>query len=270
MRLLAACFAAALALVASPAISHEFWISPKTYTVDPQGQIVADIRVGQNFVGSAYSFIPPQFVRFDLVTGGEVIPVEGRIGDRPALNMTAPAEGLITVVHQTVDTFLTYTEADKFVSFVTEKGFDGVLEQHKALGLPETGFRERYSRFAKSLIAVGGGAGADGEVGLLTEIVALANPYTDDLSGGLPVRVLYQGAPRADVQVDVFAKAADGTVTMSKLRTDADGLAVVPVAPGIEYLVDAVVMRPLVARATNDPVWESLWASLTFMVPGGE
>jgi len=267
MRRLPFALAALIAFTGLPALAHEFWISPQTYTVQPGDQLVADIRVGQTFKGGAYSYIPGNIVRFDLVMGDDVIPVEGRIGDRPALGMTAPAEGLVTVVHQTTDSFLTYKEAEKFVQFVEHKDFDGVLEEHKARGLPEVGFRERYSRFGKSLIAVGDGAGADRAVGMETEIVALANPYTDDLSGGMPVRVLYQGQPRVDVQVEVYARDGALPVEVTTYRTDARGEAVIPVEPGIEYLFDAVVMRPLEPQAEDDPVWESLWASLTFMVP---
>ena len=257
-------------LTVVPATAHEFWISPEDYTVTSPEQLLANIRVGQNFKGSAYSYIPANVVRFELVMNGKAVMVEGRVGDRPALHVDAPAEGLVTVVHQTSDSFLTYTEAEKFVNFVTHKDFDGVLEEHKARGLPETGFRERYSRYAKSLIAVGTGEGADSNVGLLTEIVALGNPYVDDMSGGLPVQVLYENTPRANTQVEIYDRPPEGDVIVSTVRTDGDGKAMIPVAPGHEYLVDAVVMRALDPVADNDPVWESLWASLTFMVPAAQ
>ena len=267
MRLSPLVLSAALVCAALPALAHEFWISPQTYTVPAGGQLVADIRVGQSFAGPAYAFIPQRFERFDLVMGDKVIPVEGRIGDRPALNMTAPAEGLVSVVHQTGDNLITWDKSGMFESFVEHKDFAWALDENKQRGIPETGFAERYSRYGKSLIAVGSGAGQDREVGLETEIVALANPYTDDISGGLPVLVLYQGEPRADTQVEVFAKAADGTVEDIFYRTDAKGEAVIPVSPGFEYLVDAVVIRPLKQKVQTDPVWETLWASLTFKAP---
>jgi len=253
----------------SPALSHEFWIEPRDYRLDPGAPAVARLYVGQRMTGISYFYNPAQFARFDLVQGDRVVPVPGRVGDDPALDMVPPGPGLWTVVHQTAPLEVFYRDWSKFVGFVEEKDFPGVLESHAARGLPETGFRESYTRFAKALIAVGDGAGADAEVGMLTEIVAETNPFADDLSGGMTLRVLYQGAPRAGVQLELFARAADGGVEITRHRTDAAGRVTVPVRPGVEYLADAVVMRPL----PNDdpgagPVWESLWAALTFRVPG--
>ncbi len=256
------------AALAGAATAHEFWISPPAYRIAPGDLLVADIRVGQKFKGGAYTFVPQRFARFDLVHDGKVVPVEGRLGDKPALSMAPPGEGLVVIVHQTTDYLLTYSEAEKFEAFVREKDFAWALDEHRARGLPETGFRERYSRYGKSLVAVGDGDGEDRVVGMLTEIVALANPYGDDMSAGLPVRVLYQNAPRDDVQVELFEKSPDGSVVVTRLRTDANGEVTLPVRPGFEYLVDAVVMRPLEPADAADPVWESLWASLTFQVPG--
>ena len=67
---------------------------------------------------------------------------------------------------------------------------------------------------------------------MVTEIVAEANPYTDDLTAGLPVRVLYQGTPRADAQGEIFDKSPGGDVEITLTRTDADGRALIPVTPG--------------------------------------
>jgi uncharacterized GH25 family protein len=177
-------------------------------------------------------------------------------------------DGLVVIVHETSDSTLTYTEWDKFIDFVEHKDFDSALAAHAARGLPETGFKESYRRYAKALIAVGSGAGSDAPTGLETEIVALANPYTDDLSGGLPVRVLYQDAPRADAQVELFEKGPDEAVVVTLHRTDAEGVARLPVKPGYEYLVDAVILRDTGNDDTETgPVWHSLWAALTFATP---
>lgn len=249
------------------ATAHEFWIDPVDYAVPSGGDLVATLRVGENFAGAEQTYLERNFARFDMQCAGTLDPVPGRAGDRPALNVAAPRDGLCVIIHQTRDYTLTYREWQKFVNFVEHKDFEGILAEHAARGLPETGFVELYSRYAKSLIAVGDGAGEDTEVGLVTEIVAEANPYTDDVSGGFPIRVLYNGAPRADVQVELFARPPEGEVEVTVHRTDADGRVTLPVQPGYAYLADAVVLRSLEPKVEKDPVWESLWASLTFAVP---
>lgn len=188
----------------------------------------------------------------------------------PAVDQAAPADGLAVVVHVTSDNELVYRDFAKFAKFVRHKDAEWVLARHRARGLPDADFTELYSRYAKALVAVGTGAGKDQELGLLTEITALANPYTDDLPDGLPVRVSYAGAPRAGAQVEVFEKTSSGDVEVFSVTTDAEGRAIVPVAPGHRYMLDAVVLRKPetpVAAATG-AVWESLWANLTFELPG--
>jgi len=252
----------------SVAVGHEFWISPEDYTVEPGENIVANLRVGQGFEGVKFSYIPSNFERFELVNGATVLDVEARIGDRPALNMQAPGPGLWIVVHETTDSRLTYQEWDTFFSFVQHKDLSGTLENHAARGLPQVKFKEVYRRFVKSLIAVGAGAGADQNVGLRTEIIAGLNPYTDDLSGGMPVTVFFEGAPRVDVLVEIFDRDSAGVVTITTTRTDLNGQANIPVSDGHEYNLDAVVMLPVNASdPLVDPVWLSLWAGLTFAVP---
>ncbi|WP_425040496.1 DUF4198 domain-containing protein [Primorskyibacter sp. S187A] len=257
---------AALLMLAAPASAHEFWIEPHDFQVPGGAPVVADVRVGEAFGGSAFTFNPRNFRRFDLVMGPNAMPVEGRIGDRPALSMPAPSDGLAVIVHETSDMYIKYSMEGQFENFLTHKDWLPLLDVHKSRGLPEIGFVERYSRYGKSLVAVGDGAGADRVVGLTTEIVALANPYTEDLSE-MPVQVFYEDAPRPEAQVELFEKAPDGEVAVTYHRTDADGIARLPVKAGHAYLVDAVVIREMKALEEDDPVWESLWASLTFALP---
>jgi hypothetical protein len=258
---------AALLLSAGPLCAHEFWIEPHVFELPRNAPLVADLRVGSELKGAAHSYNPDRFRRFDLVNGGMEASVPGRLGDRPALDVVPDGDGLTTIVHATTDNLLTYRSWAQFEEFCRHKDFPWALERHVARGLDTEKVRERYSRYAKSLVALGDGRGADVVAGLTTEIVALANPYTDDLSQGFPVRVLYRGAPRADVQVELFERAPDGEVSITLHRTDADGRVALPVKPGHVYLVDSVVMRELEIAEEGDPAWESLWASLTFAVP---
>ena len=251
-------------------MGHEFWIEPEEFVVQPGQKIVGNLITGEIFKGVPGVLIPDRVRRFDIQSADDIRPVEGRLGDVPALDVTAGDDsGLLRIVHVTGDSVLTWGTREDFFEFVRHKAADWVVEAHDARELPDAGFTEIFSRYARSLVAVGDGAGSDAPSGLLTEIVALANPYTDDLSEGLPVRLSYQGEPRTEAHIEVFERSGDGGISVSTVTTDADGIAVVPVAPGSVYLLDAVVIRTpeIMETSRGTPAWESLWASLTFAVP---
>jgi uncharacterized GH25 family protein len=257
-----------LAYSALAAQGHEFWIAPDDYTVAVGTTITANLRVGSDMKGVPQPYITDNIARFDLVTGDTVVPVTGRLGDQPAMAAVAPADGLAIVVHETTDTTLTYREYNVFNRFVGHKNLDGVLAQHDARGLPHEKFQESYARHAKCLIAVGSGAGADHAFGLKVEIVALTNPYTDDLTDGMNLQVLLDGQPRADAQLELFGTFPDGTMKRVVYRTDGQGMVNITVEPGVAYLADNVAMTALPNDdAGAGPVWHSDWASLTFQVP---
>lgn len=256
-----------MACSATASKSHEFWIDPVAYQVAVGDPVVADLRVGQEFEGSAYSYIPNSFRRFDFALDGEVAPVPGTVGDRPAMNLPTEDEGLLVAIHVTQDQRLTWSTWEKFANFLTHKDVAWGLAEHDARGISREKVRERYSRYAKSLIALGHGKGSDIEAGLLTEIVALENPYTDDMTDGIDIVAKFENAVLKDTQIEVFEKAPDGAVTIFTNRTDAEGRATIPVKPGYQYMLDAVVLRALDVVEDTDPAWESLWANLTFEVP---
>lgn len=263
-------FVLCLALPLAPVMAHEFWISPDAYQVAPGGAITANFRNGEDFEGSALSYFDRQSARFDLAFGDEFTAITPRSGDRPALQIAAPdQDALLSVLHETTQSRITYREWAKFAKFAAHKDFQGVEAAHDSAGFPREGFREAYSRHAKALIAVGTGAGQDQAWGLETEFVALTNPYVDGFDGKMRVALMYNDAPRTDAQVEVFDRQPGGMVLVSLYRTDDKGEVTIPVRAGHEYLFDAVVLRPAPEAGTSEdaPVWETLWAALTFAVP---
>lgn len=252
-------------LTAMPVLGHEFWISPEHPQVNVGEDINADFRNGERFSGATYPFWPGQSDRFDVIVGDQTRGYQGSGGDYPAFRMQADQPGLWILVHQTAPSQITYPQWKNFQKFIDHKDFPQAREQHISRGLPASGFSESYVRYVKALIGVGDARGTDKRTGLETEFIALTNPYTDDLTNGVTVGLLYQNAPRADAQVEVFDRAPDRTVTILQLRTDHLGQVVIPVTPGHDYLLDAVVLRP--AADESPAVWETLWAALTFSTP---
>lgn len=262
MRLLVSLVTAAL--LATPVLSHEFWIEPQSFQVETGDLLVADFRNGQNFKGGKLSWFDHRIARSELQLGQISTPLTGRAGDMPAISLETQQPGLLRIVHQTTLTTLTYREAEKFQAFVDHKNLDTT-----ALPNPSYPLAEGYTRYAKSLVAVGSAQGQDANAGLEIEFIALKNPYTQELSGGLPLQLIYGGSPRGDAQVEIFDRDQAGDVSITLLRTDADGMVTVPVTPGHSYLIDSVVLRRPEATLAEEKkiVWESLWASLTFAVP---
>jgi len=262
------------ALPLGPVLGHEYWLSPQNYQVEKGENIKADFRNGEDFVGSVYSYLPKRVSRFEVIVDGEAKPVEARAGDTPALNIAPPVEdALLVAIMEAAPLSVTYEEWEKFLSFADHKDFPQAEADHIANGWPQDRFKESYTRHAKTLIALGNGQGQDESTGMATEFVALTNPYNEGFDGQMKVALLYQDTPRVDAQIEVFERAPDDSVTISTLRTDAAGEAVIPVTAGHEYLFDAVVLRPVKGVGTGDavdadePVWETLWAALTFRVP---
>ncbi|MCX7559850.1 DUF4198 domain-containing protein [Sulfitobacter sp. F26204] len=252
------------------ATAHEFWLEPLAYQVDGGQKLQAHFRNGQEFQGNSLSFFDRSSTRFDMIVGGKVTALQPRSGDSPALDVKAPVEdGLVSVVHETSTSLLTYNDWHKFLKFAAHKAFETAAAEHIKAGWSQEKFRERYSRHVKTLFAVGSGKGADSESGMKTEFVAITNPYDPNFNNNMKVALLFDGAPRSDAQIEVFDRAPDEQVTITLHRTDSHGTATIPVSPGHEYLFDGVVLRAAddASSEKNAIVWETYWAALTFSVP---
>lgn len=248
-----------------PLGAHEFWLMPQNFTPEPGENLQIDIKVGQDFNGNTYGYSPRQFNSFEIWGQDARADVTGRIGDYPAVNQPAVAEGLNIVTHFSTSSLVNWEEWQPFADFINLHGMGWVAEAHRARGLPEAGFSEAFTRFAKTLIAVGDGAGQDRHTGMFYELVAGANPYTDDVSAGLPVQLIYMNAPAPDIQIDIFYVPEGGVLTRTKVVTDDQGRAVIPPTGPGDVMLNAVKMiEPFAQDADVGYVWHSLWASLTY------
>lgn len=252
-------------LVMAPLIggAHEYWIEPAEFRVEPGGPILADLKVGENFEGKVNPYHPNYSFGAWVVDGGELRNASSSTGDIPAFTEVAGGPGLHILAYYSRPARLTYTELGKFARFLAGKGLDWAIEEHRKRGLPETGFVEAFSRCAKALVQAGAGGGEDAFVGLPLELVAGANPY--DLPAGtaaLPVTLLWQGEPLVNAQIAIF-RDKDG-VEVTKVQTDAEGKASIPLGAGGKFLLNAVHIIPWDKQP--DDAWHSYWASLTFEI----
>ena len=261
------------AAFSATAQAHEVWLEPDRWEVESEAQFGAQLLNGEGFKGSELSWNPRVILRAEKWQGDGGVRLVGRFGDTPALSTTAGQDGLLTLIYQSSPNTVEYKDYEKFAQFVREKGLDTVLAEHKARKLPTAPIKEAFSRYVKSLVAVGAGQGADAPRGLEIEIVALNNPYTVDADQMMRFQVFYKSEVLAGNLVTLFERTPEGQVTLKTQVSDDKGIAAFKTMAGNTYLVDSVVMRvpaPALVAYTKGAVWESLWASLTFRVPDSQ
>ncbi len=256
--------AALVAHACGAAAAHEFWIDPVGQLAQP-GPVATDLRVGQYFVGDAYPYISSKFNFLRVYHRGDVADVKGNEGDQPAVSLPEVKPGLSVVAFYGKPNTVVFTDPIVFLTYLTSEGLEWVLPLHRARGLPMTGFTEVFSRTVKTLIQVGPLSDEDRDqvVGMPLELVAGANPYAYPALKTLPVTLLWQDKPLAGTQISIFQD--HGAIARSKVLTDDQGRASIPLADGGRFMINAVHMRE--AAPELQAAWESHWASLTFTIP---
>lgn len=263
-------------LACKPLAGHEFWIAPD-YRLLASGQLEAQLKIGSDFDGSNRIYNPRQFQRFEIHGGASWQPVPGRMGDRPAVRLALPDSGRAVLVYQSQPEWVTWDEWSKFTGFLQEKGAADLISLHRQRGLAETGFSEKYIRYAKAVIAAPGQPLADRPAGLEFELLLLSVPPATE-PGQIRFRLLWQGQPAASVRITCHARSGASwqrsqtgqlvAAARQIVLSDAKGEASCAGQPGTAYLIDAVRVAAL--SDADDPrasVWQSWWASLTFFLP---
>ena len=244
-------------------LAHEFWIAPVRGVLMPGDTIVAGLMVGRMLRGADYPYLSNRFRSFTVAVGKSSKRVAGNEGDIPALAYSAERRGLHVIAHHTIAFRVTHDDWMIFRRYLRDEGLDTFADRHRARGLPDQGFFERYTRYAKALVQAGPADPADQDirVGLPLELVAEANPYAAGV-GRLPVTLIWNGAPLANRQINIFRDdGIDSTVTRTKVVTDQDGRALIPLLGNGDYLLNSVHLEPVDAAPV---VWASHWASLSF------
>ena len=260
---------------ADRAVAHEVWIEPNTTHLPEGEQLLADLRIGDMFKGDHLIYIPQQTERLFVLTEAGSFDLEPRIGSRPVVTVPpgrlAGLAGEVVVVYQSANNYIHYGSEGKFFRFAEKKGVPDVRQTHAGRQLPQSGFVERYKRFAKASIDVGPDRHAgsqqvnDRAVGMELEFVSRAKAHLLDGRTALEVQLMYQGNVLPAALVTLFSRDPEGRVTASQHTTDGQGTVRLMADPGHRYLLDHVTLRETdPAKDRNRPVWESLWASLTF------
>ncbi len=246
----------------TPAAAHEFWIEPANFRPPVGKPLDVRLLVGQEFRGDTMIYLPDSFERFVSVNARGARNISGQPGDDPAARLTPAEPGLLLIAYQSTRYALDI-DAETFEHYLEMEGLDGVRAVRAQRGERGKPVHEVYSRFAKSLIAVGGhddGLDAGRPIGLRLEIVPKTAIYQLKRGQVLEVQLLYENRPLANAQLLAFSNKKPRDRLLQ--RTDAEGRARFVLPHADVWLLSAVHMIPAPADAKAD--WESFWASLSF------
>lgn len=248
----------AVAAQTAVAHAHDFWIEPSTFR-PAVGQLVStSLRVGQEFTGDP---IPRSAQLIDTFTvraaNGEkdVVGFENR---DPAGYVRVEQPGLAIIGYRSKPNPLEL-DAAKFEDFLKNEGLErisAIRAQRHETAKPD---RERFFRFAKSVLLTGSGGGArfDQPFGYRFEIIPETNPCA---ATPLRVRLLFEGKPLAGALVTALNR--DDPNARLRIRSDKEGRVTLNLPKNGVWLIKSVQMVQAPAGTNAD--WESLWASLTF------
>ena len=160
--------------------------------------------------------------------------------------------------------------AEEFNEYLVHDGITDVIEQREAAEKTNEEATERYSKHVKALVQVGDARSGQWahELGYPVEFMPLGNPYELGVGDELQVRFLRAGQPVANQLVyanyehhhghDQAGEHAEAVTT----RTDADGVATIPLSGAGRWYVRTIHMAETPSEADVD--YESNWATLTF------
>ena len=175
------------------------------------------------------------------------------------------------VVLETDNRAYSHQSVMRFNDYIEAEGLTPAIEHRERTHRMHVDGFERYSRAAKSIVAVGPRNRQASEqmvrpFGLRLEIVPVSNPYATPRPAQFPVRVLYNGQPLAGALVKLM-NLDQALAVADQQRTSVTGVATFSMPQGGSWLMSVVWTRPL--TDANDADYETTFSSLTFGVPRG-
>jgi hypothetical protein len=255
-------------LAFAPLQAHSLYILPQRFAPAAGEQILLSIQSGDSFPNSEDGADPGRFVAPRVIspTGETPLTTFRLVGLKVLSAARIEGAGAHWVTISTKPRAFEL-DAERFTPYLTAEGLEWVAGDREKSGSANKPGRERYSKYAKSLV-VSGPADLSflrKPIGLAIEIVPLTDPAKIKPGGVLPIQLLYRGKPAEGVQVEAAWASEQKAERRPAGRTGADGRLSIRLPRSGMWRLNAVLMERCADSSVAD--WESYWASLTFEVP---
>ena len=255
---------------ATLAVAHDLFLKPDVFFVAPNGTVPITVLNG-TFSTSEGSVTRDRLIDIAIVgPSGRIKGDTTTWTDKGKTSYWTPkvgAAGTYTLGASLKPRIIALNAKD-FNSYLADDGLPDILAARKANGELAKPSKERYSKHVKALVQV-----ADAHtpsygtvLGYPAEIVPLSNPYETG-KGTLRVKALVDGAPMANQVVIAGGRTPKGArLTEQTVRTDAQGIASIPINASGTWYVKFIRMVKIPATAKDSVDYESKWATMTFAI----
>ena len=253
---------ALLAVAASPAIAHDFWLQPARWTPSDGAGVEFTLQVGH---GPDRQRSPIRASRILLL---EKVQPDGSIVDlHPSLHL-GEATGDLTAGDSPTMVVLTtdlaaesHLDPARFNAHLQNEGLTDAIAWREAHSQSGAEGSENYGRVAKALIASASRTSAvQRPLGLELEIVPLRDVYAPTVTR-LPLQVLFKSAPLKGATVKLYDLGNDAA-PVATCTSDADGHCAFDFARRGSWLVNVVWSTPNPAGSPTD--FRTVFSSLSF------
>lgn len=253
-------------LFSTTAFAHEYWLEPENFFPATNEKTAVHLFVGDGLIKDREErpFQLNKTSMFQMFSGYKAWDLKSSIQNdaMPIYNFSADRPGNYLLAMERNWSYVKL-EAAKFADYLREDGMEYILVEREKRDESQKEARERYSRFIKSLLQVGGKRDDiyKKQLGLKLEITPLENPYSKKVGDKLKFQVRFNGKPVVDRAV--FAENRNSVT--QKLITDKDGNIVINLSQNGLWLVRLVVMQRCESNC-GEAEWESFWAAFSFGV----
>ena len=235
-----------LLLIALPLAAHDLYLMPSNFFPSKGEQIAVAVHNGDGFPQSEDAAAPDRLRDATLYSSKAAYNILNFKAQGLAVVGDARVKetGTLLLALRTTPNSIEM-DAAAFHKYLKHEGWDSVIDWRAKNGQDGARGRERYTKFAKSLIQSGAPDGNfSRQAGFTVEFVPVQNPYEAKRGSSLPVRLLLRGQPAAGVLVTLSSAAAQGRAVHTTLgRTDLQGIINVPLHSVARYRLHAIVLE---------------------------
>lgn len=246
-------------------LAHDLYLIPDHFQMNPGDAVQFSIYSGDDFP-EAKSRVVLQRLRNPTLHAQEGAPAlpDFQMDGVRAISTAQTARPGHLVLTVESEARVEGMKAGEFLDYLKEENLSQIIEARERQGEASKDARERYTKFAKTIIRVGEGDGSFNQpAGLPIEFIPEKDPLSLKPGEALPVRLLFRGAPAPGIHViGAHTQTNSPTAIAPAGQTDAEGRISIPAASG-KWRLHAIYMERMTDPAAD---WESFWATLTFEV----